>query len=116
MITDYLNQGIEAGAVSDRATMVSALQRAGLEVPRQGKDYTSRRRTPRVAANGGWKERSMNGTSSVSDLQSRLQKRAEQDRKEIEALDDSSSSADGYPPAVRSEMPHKLVFPPNPAL
>ena len=28
----------------------------------------------------------MNGTSSVSDLQSRLQKRAKQDRKEIEAL------------------------------
>ncbi len=34
-----MKQGIETGAVSDRATMVSALQRAGLEVPRQGKDY-----------------------------------------------------------------------------
>ena len=38
-ITDYLSQGIESGAVRDRATMVSALRRAGLEVPRQGKDY-----------------------------------------------------------------------------
>ena len=39
LITDYLSQGIETGAVSDRATMVSALQRAGLEVPRQGEHY-----------------------------------------------------------------------------
>ena len=39
LITDYLSQGIETGAVSDRATMISALQRAGLEVPRQGKHY-----------------------------------------------------------------------------
>ena len=29
LITDYLSQGIETGAVSDRATMVSALQRRG---------------------------------------------------------------------------------------
>ena len=52
LITDYLSQGIETGAVSDRATMVSALQRAGLKVPRQG-STTSRRRTPRAAASGG---------------------------------------------------------------
>ena len=39
LITDYLSQGIETGAVSDRDTMVSALQRAGLEVPRQGEHY-----------------------------------------------------------------------------
>ena len=39
LITDYLKQGIESGAVSDRATMVDALKRAGFEVPRQGKDY-----------------------------------------------------------------------------
>ena len=39
LISDYLSQGIETGAVSDRATMVSALQRAGLEVPRQGEHY-----------------------------------------------------------------------------
>ena len=39
LITDYLSQGIETGAVADRATMVSALQRAGLEVPRQGEHY-----------------------------------------------------------------------------
>ena len=39
LITDYLSQGIETGAVSDRATMVYALQRAGLEVPRQGEHY-----------------------------------------------------------------------------
>ena len=39
LITDYLSQGIETGAVSDRATMISALQRAGLEVPRQGEHY-----------------------------------------------------------------------------
>ena len=39
LITDYLSQGIETGAVSDRATMVSALHRAGLEVPRQGEHY-----------------------------------------------------------------------------
>ena len=39
LIADYLSQGIETGAVSDRATMVSALQRAGLEVPRQGEHY-----------------------------------------------------------------------------
>ena len=39
LITDYLSQGIETGAVSDRATMVSALQRAGLEVVRQGEHH-----------------------------------------------------------------------------
>ena len=39
LITDYLKQGIESGAVSDRATMVDALKRGGFEVPRQGKDY-----------------------------------------------------------------------------
>ena len=38
-ITDYLTQGIESGTVQDRATVVTALQGAGLEVPRQGKDY-----------------------------------------------------------------------------
>ena len=38
-ITDYVTQGIEAGVISDRATMVSALQRADLDVPRQGKHY-----------------------------------------------------------------------------
>ena len=39
LITDYLSQGIEPGAVSDRATMISALRRAGLEVPRQREHY-----------------------------------------------------------------------------
>ena len=39
LITGYLSQGIETGAVSDRATMISALQRAGLEVVRQGEHY-----------------------------------------------------------------------------
>ena len=38
-ITDYLKQHIESGVVADRAGVVSALREAGLEVPRQGKDY-----------------------------------------------------------------------------
>ena len=38
-ITDYLKQHIETGVVADRAGVVSALREAGLEVPRQGKDY-----------------------------------------------------------------------------
>ena len=40
VITDYLSQGIEAGVVTDRATMVAALQQAGFEVPRQGKELS----------------------------------------------------------------------------
>ena len=52
LITDYLSQGIETGTVSDRATMVSALQRAGLEVPRQGEHYLTAA-DPRAAASGG---------------------------------------------------------------
>ena len=39
LITDYLGQRIESGSVSDRSSMVLALREAGLEVPRQGKDY-----------------------------------------------------------------------------
>ena len=39
LITRYLVQRIEAGAIEDRQGIVEALQEAGLEVPRQGKDY-----------------------------------------------------------------------------
>ena len=52
LITDYLSQGIETGAVSDRATMVSALQRRAWRCRARG-STTSRRRTPRAAASGG---------------------------------------------------------------
>ena len=39
LIRDYLIQRVEHGTVRDRADVVSALRDAGLEVPRQGKDY-----------------------------------------------------------------------------
>ena len=88
LITDYLSQGIETGAVSDRATMVSALQRAGLEVPRQGEHYLT---AADPESGGKWRLKGAiyERTSSGSDLQARLQKRAAQDRQEIEALTQS---------------------------
>ena len=39
LIRDYLLQRVEHGAVKDRFDVVAALREAGLEVPRQGKDY-----------------------------------------------------------------------------
>ena len=39
LIRDYLLQRVEHGTVQDRADIVAALQEAGLEVPRQGKNY-----------------------------------------------------------------------------
>jgi len=39
LIRDYLIQRVEHGAVKDRFDVVAALREAGLEVPRQGKDY-----------------------------------------------------------------------------
>ena len=39
LIRDYLLQRVEHGTVQDRADVVAALREAGLEVPRQGKDY-----------------------------------------------------------------------------
>ena len=39
LIRDYLLQRVEHGMVRNRADIVSALREAGLEVPRQGKDY-----------------------------------------------------------------------------
>ena len=39
LIRDYLIQRVENGTVRNRADVVSALREAGLEVPRQGKDY-----------------------------------------------------------------------------
>ena len=76
LIADYLSQGIETGAVSDRATMVSALQRAGLEVPHQGEHYLP---AADPESGGKWRLKGAiyeTGTSSGSDLQARLQKRA----------------------------------------
>ena len=39
IVTEYLVTRIESGSVTDRASMVSALKEAGLDVPRQGKNY-----------------------------------------------------------------------------
>ena len=39
LIRDYLLQRVENGTVRNRADVVAALREAGLEVPRQGKDY-----------------------------------------------------------------------------
>ena len=39
LIRNYLLQRVEHGTVRNRADVVAALQEAGLEVPRQGKDY-----------------------------------------------------------------------------
>ena len=38
-ITDYLVRRIQAGEITDRASMVGSLKKAGFEVPRQGRDY-----------------------------------------------------------------------------
>ena len=43
LIRDYLEQRVEHGAVPSRADVVSALEEAGLEVPRQGKSYMTAR-------------------------------------------------------------------------
>ena len=39
LIRDYLLQRVEHDTVRNRADVVAALQEAGLEVPRQGKNY-----------------------------------------------------------------------------
>ena len=43
LIRDYLVQRVEHGAVRSRADVVSALEEAGLEVPRQGESYVTAR-------------------------------------------------------------------------
>ena len=43
LIRDYLVQRVEHGVVRSRADVVSTLEGAGLEVPRQGKDYVTAR-------------------------------------------------------------------------
>ena len=43
LIRDYLVQRVEHGAVRNRADVIAALEDAGLEVPRQGKDYVTAR-------------------------------------------------------------------------
>ena len=43
LIRDYLVQRVENGAVQSRADVVSALEEAGLEVPRQGASYVTAR-------------------------------------------------------------------------
>ena len=43
LIRDYLVQRVENGAVQSRADVVSALEEAGLEVPRQGDSYVTAR-------------------------------------------------------------------------
>ena len=43
LIRDYLLQRVEHGTVRNRADVVAALRHAGLEVPRQGKDYLTAR-------------------------------------------------------------------------
>ena len=43
VIRDYLVQRVEHGVVRDRADVVAALKEAGLDVPRQGKDYLTAR-------------------------------------------------------------------------
>ena len=43
LIRDYLLQRVEHGAVRSRADVVAALEEAGFEVPRQGKDYVTAR-------------------------------------------------------------------------
>ena len=40
-IRDYLMQSVESGKVKDRPGVVAALQRAGLDVPRQGTHYVT---------------------------------------------------------------------------
>ena len=42
LIGEYLTQGVERGAVRDRASLVEALHEIGLEVPRQGRNYVTR--------------------------------------------------------------------------
>ncbi|MXW70532.1 MAG: relaxase/mobilization nuclease domain-containing protein, partial [Acidobacteria bacterium] len=43
LIRDYLLQRVEHGVVKNRADVVAALEEAGFEVPRQGKDYLTAR-------------------------------------------------------------------------
>ena len=43
VIRDYLLQRVEHGVVQSRADVVEALKEAGLDVPRQGKDYVTAR-------------------------------------------------------------------------
>ena len=43
LIRDYLLQRVEHGVVRSRADVVAALEAAGFEVPRQGKDYVTAR-------------------------------------------------------------------------
>ncbi len=46
LITDYLVSGIESGVITDRDSIIKALEAADLEINRQGKDYISIRPEP----------------------------------------------------------------------
>ena len=71
LIRDYLLQRVESGLVQSRADVVAALEEAGLEVPRQGKDYL----TARDPENG--KRSRLNGALYEQDFEpERLQRPA----------------------------------------
>ena len=84
LIRDYLTQRVEHGAVRSRADVVAALKEAELEVPRQGKDYVTAH-DPETGKRWRLKGGCTSITSNRRDLTSRLQRRLETERAEIEA-------------------------------
>ena len=85
LIRDYLLQRVEHGTVRNRADVVAALHEAGLEVPRQGKNYLTAL-DPETGDRWRLKESCTHMTSNANDLTGRLRKRLENERREIEEL------------------------------
>ncbi len=83
LLRDYLMQRVEHGVVRSRADVVSTLEGAGLEVPRQGRDYVTAR-DPESGKRWRLKGRCTNMTSTPNELSSRLRRRLEADHREIE--------------------------------
>ena len=85
LIRDYLLQRIEHGTVRNRPEVVAALREAGLEVPRQGKDYLTAL-DPETGDRWRLKGELYGEDFHANDLTERLRRRLENERREIEEL------------------------------
>ena len=104
-IQDYLLQGVESGKVKDRAGVVAALQEAGLDVPRQGKNYVT---AHNPASGKRWR---LKGTLYEHDFQrSRftrpIRRRMETEDREMDAI--VARELQTFGERLRASVSHKL--------
>ena len=85
LIRDYLLQRVENGTVRNRADVVSALREAGLEIPRQGKDYLTAL-DPETGDRWRLKGEMYANDFNREHLTERLRRRLASERREIEDL------------------------------